>query len=207
MGTVPNPKSNWVAGTVPTANEFNSNIRDAINFFLSPPRAIARDTHAGSGNPIVRSTPTAWSLIPWNTTVAETDGASMHDPSTTASSAKLVAQTAGLYHVWASINWEDHTIFPFDGDRGLQIRKNSGGSASGGTLIAIDHRHCKTSAVGAHGASQQGCDGYVSLAVNDYVESFAFDDDNDTVGGNPSGCYLWPGTWNAARFGMVWIAQ
>lgn len=197
MGTVPNPKSNWVAGTVPTANEFNSNIRDAINFFLSPPRVQV--THSAT---ITRPSPASWSLIPWNTEAADAD--STHDPVT--ANSQLVAKTPGLYHVWANITWEDHAASFYDGDRGVQIRKNSGGSNSLGTLIGIDHRHCNTlQLVGSSGASFQGCDGFVWMnGSTDYVECFAFDDDNDSGG---VGCSLKPNRWAAQRFGMVWIAQ
>jgi len=200
---VPAPSQQlWVAGRIPTAAQFNDDIRDAINFFKTPPRAQA--THNAT---ISRPNRTSWSVIPWNTTVTETDGSSMHNPGSNAGQ-RLVAQSAGYYYCWCNLTWEDHTAQPFDGTRGCAIRKNSAGSAAGGELVGIDQRHCKTNAIGSHGASQQGCDGYVFLAVNDYIEAFAYDADNDTVGfpSTDVGCYLEPQTWSAQRFGMIWVS-
>lgn len=195
---VPNPKT-WAPGNIPTAAEFNTDIRDAIGFFKAPPRAQTRHNAT-----ITRASRTTWSLLPWNNEITDTDGG-MHDNAT--NNSRLIAKTAGRYHVWANVTWEDHSVQPFEGDRGLQIRKNSAGAVGTGTLIAVDHRHCKTTAIGSHGASQQGCDGYVSMAVNDYVECFVYDADDDTVPiATPTGCYLEPQTWAAQRFGMVWVS-
>ena len=192
---VPSPTT-WTPGNIPSAAQFNADIRDAITFFKAPPRSQVMHNAT-----ITRPSRTSWSLVPWNTEITDTDA--MHDNVT--NNSRLIAKTAGRYHVWVNITWEDHLVQAFEGDRGVQIRKNSAGSIVTGTLIGIDHRHCKTTAVGSQGASQQGCDGYVSLAVNDYVECFVYDADDGTSGG-AVGCSLEPQVWAAQRFGMNWIS-
>ena len=203
MATIPTTKT-WAVNDIPTAAEFNQYVRDAHNFFKAPPRVLVK-----SNVDLTRSSRTSWSLVTWNTPIAETDGTNGH---VSGQPSRIVALTAGRYHVWCNIQWEDHTVQLSEGDRGIQIRKNSGGSDSGGASVGIDHRHAQTAANvpnTAPGCSQQGVEGFVSLAVNDYVEVFAYDADDDTTGIFPtvdSGCTLDLTRYNAARFGMVWIS-
>jgi hypothetical protein len=197
VATVPSSIT-WTAGTIPTAAQFNSNIRDPINFFKIPPRVAV----AWNATPVTRTATATWELMRWNVDINDTDG--IHDPVT--NNSRLVAATAGMYHVWCNIVWEEHSLQAYDGARGIMIRKNSAGAVGTGTLIGIDHRKCNTNPLERYGASQQGADGYAALAVNDYVEAFAYDTDDDTVFGTPVGCYLDPSSYGAHRFGMTWVS-
>lgn len=198
----------WADNTIPLASQFNTDIKGTVNFLRSVPRAqvmhnatIQRTTGGPTSNGR-----TNWSVLPWNVDIDKTDGSAMHNTST--NNSRIIAQTAGVYHVWANITWEDHTSQSFDGDRGIQIRKNSAGAVGTGTLIGVDHRHCKTQLFGGQGATQQGCEGYVSMAVNDYLEVFVYDADDDVVPIvlTACGCFLEPQTWFAQRFGMRWVS-
>jgi hypothetical protein len=197
MATIP-VAFTYADNTIATAAQFNAQIKDAQNFLKSVPRAQVMHNAL-----ITRPTQTSWSLVPWNLDIDKTDGGGMH--STVTNNSRVIALTAGVYHCWVNITWEDHAIQAFDGDRGVQIRKNSAGNVGTGTLVGVDHRHCFTNPTPAVGASQHGCEGYIFLAVNDYIETFVYDADNDTSGG-PVGCYLDPAVWFAQRFGMRWVS-
>src|SRR5690606_30094922 len=115
MAAVPDPIT-WSPNTVPTAAQFNTEIRDAVNFLLSPKRALVRRTTTNQDIP-----PQTWTrLTGWNVEDADTD--TIHS----SSDPQLVAKTAGRYLVFLSIRWEWHTFT--GGARGMMICKNSNNS-------------------------------------------------------------------------------
>lgn len=88
MATVP-VEITWVTGQVVTAAQLNANVRDAVNFLLSPPICQVRQTVAQS--------------IPNNTNTAvlldaeDIDNDGMH--STITNTSRLTAATTGRYAV------------------------------------------------------------------------------------------------------------
>lgn len=193
------PTTPYVPGNIPTASDFNTFIRNAINYFVNPPRAIAKNT---TGT-ITRTATATWQLMTWNNQVDDTDA--IYDPAGTHPE-RMIIVTPGRYHVWLNCVWENHNVQPYDGDRGIQIRKNSGGLVTGGDIVAVDHRASNSNPNTTYSATQQGCDGYFSMAATDYFECFAYDTDDDTVLGSPVGCYLDTTRHNSHRFGVQWVS-
>lgn len=208
MATIPsNPPTSFSPGNIPNQTDFNTYVRDAQNFFLNVPRAVAKD----STGTVVRNTGgpsgngrTNWTSVTWNQ--EDTDNDTIHDVSSNTN--RLVAKTGGLYYAWCSIVWEKHTVEQYDGLRAMVIRKNAGGSPSGGTQVALDRRASNSNPNGAFTASNQSCGGYIALSVNDYVEVLVYDNDDDNVPavvGTPTGCYLNTTAYSSMRFGMQWV--
>jgi hypothetical protein len=88
MATVPAPRT-WAAGEFPTATQFNTEIRDAVNFLLAPPRAHAYQAVAQSLTSGVSA------VITMDSEQVDTDN--IH--STAASTSRLTIVTAGRYRV------------------------------------------------------------------------------------------------------------
>lgn len=198
---VPTAPTAFVPGNIPSATNMNTSVRDAINFFLNPPRCSVRDNRGT----VTRTATGTWELLAWNVDVVDTDA--IHDPVT--NNSRLIAKTAGMYYVWFNIQWELHNTQAYDGERGVMIRKNSAGAVGTGTLVGIDHRASNSNPLEKWAASMQGVAAYVAMAVNDYVECFAYDNDDDTTGFpafTPVGCYLDTTDYNAHRFGMEWVS-
>ncbi len=91
MATVPNPKT-WAVEFVDVA-EMNLELRDALNFLLNPPRALATTATATS---IVTAT---WTPVPLETETFDTDA--MH--STSVNTSRLTCVTAGIYKLSAGV--------------------------------------------------------------------------------------------------------
>lgn len=187
MATVPNNKT-WSPGNIPTAAEFNTNIRDAINFYKAPPRVLVKNSVVQD---LVNAT---WTALTWNQEDADTDG--IH--STSSNTSRLTAVTAGRYFVTISIRWEDH-ILGYSGVRGVQVRKNSAGAVGSGSCVCIDMRHHQDNLTGSIGAANQSTCGYVYLGVGDYVEAFGY----QTDGGNSEVSHT---TTSGNRFGAIWVS-
>jgi hypothetical protein len=197
MATVPNPQT-WALNDVPTAADFNTDIRDATNFCNGPQRVLVRH----SSNPDLLEN--VWTRLQWDTTVTETE-AGMHDDST--NNSRLIAVTAGYYQVWLSSRWEVLLFIPdgfMQGGRSIAVEKNAGGTAGNGDEVCSDRRAASEFALlGDTGSSMASCTGFVHLNAGEYVEAFALNGDN-------SNCEFWniPDSNNVRScfFGMVWIA-
>jgi hypothetical protein len=86
VATVPAPIT-WVTGTVVTAAQLNTNIRDGLNFFVLPPICVLRQT-------IVQSIPNGtWTGL--NMDVEDIDRDNGH--STVTNTSRYTAQTSGWY--------------------------------------------------------------------------------------------------------------
>ena len=87
MATVPNPIT-WAPGNIPTASQFNTDVRDAITFFVSPPRVMVKNSATSAS-----ITPLTWTRLDWNQEDSDPDG--IHGATTQ----RLIAVTAGRYFV------------------------------------------------------------------------------------------------------------
>lgn len=150
MATVPNPRT-WTASELVTAAKLNADIRDSYNYFNSPP--LCRLTK-NALQTISENTTTA---VTWQTEVIDRDGGH----STVTNTSRFTAVTAGWYHLRTSIHWDEGAFVKFKW-ADLTFRKNGTTSQSRavstqlatGNLFAVPHL----------------TEGYMQLAVNDYVE-------------------------------------
>jgi hypothetical protein len=197
VATVPSQKD-WSANTVPTAAEFNDEIRDTVNFCTGPERVLVR--HEG-GNPDL--TTNTWTLLSWDTEDADTEA--IH--STSSNNSRLVAVTAGKYQVYLTCRWEPHVAHAITGGRAISVEKNGAGTAGAGVAVCSDRRLASEYVGTTLGVAMASCTGFVQLDVGDYVEAFAWHaedgifDDNSAVYHQISGHDA-----ETVRFGMVWIA-
>ncbi|RCG19123.1 hypothetical protein DQ384_38245 [Sphaerisporangium album] len=93
MATVPAPRT-WVVGEVVTAAKMNE-LRDALNFMLSPPLFIL-------GHSVAQATPNSanYNLL-FDTEVVDRD----NGHSTVTNTSRYVSQTAGYYALSANVPW------------------------------------------------------------------------------------------------------
>jgi hypothetical protein len=84
-----------VAGAILTAVQWNSNVRDGINYIITPPLVIVRQNSAQT---IANIT---WTAITWNTEIVNRDG--MH--STSVNPTRFTINTPGFYHCKSILAW------------------------------------------------------------------------------------------------------
>lgn len=96
MATVPAPRT-WVPGDALTAARMNTELRDALTFFLNRPRTRLRQSVVQS---VASST---WAPVTWDIEDFDTDN--MHS----GTNSYLVAVTAGLYQVDAVVAFASTT--------------------------------------------------------------------------------------------------
>lgn len=148
MATVPNPRT-WVSEQVTDA-KLNADIRDSFNFFKSPPLAILRRS-SDLSVPVAVAT-----VVPWDVEIIDRDGG--HSNVTNPS--RYTSQTAGWYFVNAKIFWHQDIVAGFSWADTL-IRKNSATNQSRNSFFGKP---------GTVNAGISVAEGYVQLAVNDYIE-------------------------------------
>lgn len=180
MATVPSEDTLAVGGKV-TAAWANADVRDAINYLLAPPRAFV---YQGTTATTAGTSGTAAQVL-WDSELFDTD--SMH--STSVNTSRVTATTAGLYDVKTSCYWVANAT----GYRQIEIRKNSAGSAAGGTQIAQFR-----AATSPTSSAWVGGDVDVSLLAGDYLECFV----TQTSGGSLATVVGQSFTW----FSMRWVA-
>lgn len=88
MATVP-AEMTAVAGAILTATQWNTNVRDAINFILTPPMAILKQSGSQS---LANNT---WTTLTFDG--EELDRDNMHNNTT--NNSRATAQTAGYYDI------------------------------------------------------------------------------------------------------------
>ena len=115
----------WTDGEVVTAAEMNSNVRDPINFLISPPRCLlttsAGATFSSNASPTV--------ITQWDTPLVNTDGIwSSGNPQ------RMTANTPGLYEVQMYLHFPWVTV---SGNTSYQcgITLNAGGTWSGSAAL------------------------------------------------------------------------
>jgi len=150
MATVPSFRT-WVVGELVTASEMNTNIRDAGNFLIAVPVFQGRQAVAQS---IPNSANTAILLD-----TEDLDSDNGH--STVTNTSRYTAQTAGWFRVQGGVSLTGNAT----GTRNMFIAKNSGALAGSGTNNSVP------GAASFAGATRAG---FVSLVVNDFVETFFF---------------------------------
>lgn len=150
MATVPNPRT-WGSTELVTAAKLNADVKDAWTYFLNRPVAIL---HRESATEMLISGATA---VIWTDEILDTDGGH----STVTNPSRYTAQTAGWYFVRANLRWNAFNPMPTWMD--LTIRKNGSNAQSRSTTVN------RVNGVGCTSQVQ----GYVSLAVSDYLEVFA----------------------------------
>lgn len=147
---------------------WNDDVRDAISFLISPPRCSvyhSADVNVTAG--------TTWHLCAWDGEAVDAGGASaMHDTST--NNSRIYARDAGRYLVAASIDFATAA----GTNRSTMVRKNSGGSSSGGSTLRV------STSLDEWGASSEGLGALVTftvlLAAGDYIEVFGSHDSGST---------------------------
>lgn len=157
MGTVPT-MTTWATGNVPTASQFNTNIRNGFNWLLVPtPFAILRQSSAQT---LTDSTATA---ITFGTEDVDRDGGH----STSVNPSRYTAQTAGYYLPTGAVAFAANAT-------GRRVSRWSvNGSAENATRIDLP---ASASSITIVPAAQKP----IYLNVGDYLELFG----TQTSGGN-----------------------
>lgn len=98
MATIPS-QTTLAVGAVLTSAVWNANVRDAVNYLLTPPMAVLRQTvaqSAGAGG---------YTAVTWDTEDRDSD----NGHSTISNTSRYTAQTMGWYIVQSTINWPGST--------------------------------------------------------------------------------------------------
>lgn len=164
-----------------TAAWANADVRDAIDFLLDPPRVKA---YQGT-TPTTAATSGTAQLILWDTEQYDTD--SMH--STSVNTSRLTIVTGGMYDIKTSL----YCVANATGWRQIEVRKNSGGSAVGGTQLAQFR-----AATSPTSSAWVGGDLDEPLVAGDYIECFF----TQTSGGSLASVVGQSFSWFSAR----WVA-
>lgn len=198
MTTVPGTGRTWAPGETPTAAQFNTDIRDAVNFFKAPPRVqVKNSTNLTVGL-------ATWVQVTWDGEDTDTDG--FH--TTGGSNSRLTVPTGlGGYYYWFITTWWQHHADQ-TGARGVQVRKNSAGSAASGKRIGGDFRHSlhNTQTADLTMRQAQSISGLVQLAATDYLEAFVWADEDQVfpIADGTELRHADPSGAAASRFGMMW---
>ncbi|TMR11757.1 hypothetical protein ETD86_34885 [Nonomuraea turkmeniaca] len=143
-------------GELLTATKMNADVRDGLNFLLSPPYALLTRSS-------VLSIPNnAVNAIAWNAETIDRDGGH----STVTNPSRYTCATAGYYEVWGYIKWA--TVA--GGYRACEMRKNGGGPAN------VDYRPLPSSNEAANQVR-----GDFFLNVGDYMELWAFQNSGGSI--------------------------
>lgn len=157
MATVPSEMT-FVAGSVLTAAQMNSNVRDAVNFVIAPPLAVLRQVSPqsfGTG---------AWVSVTFDTEDIDRDGGHSNSVNPT----RYTAQTAGWYLTQGTCSWAANAT------GGRQITFGTNGGA---TKFAKQFQPGNAGFIGS-----ATTDAISYLNVGDYIELFAY----QSSGGNLS---------------------
>jgi hypothetical protein len=155
VATVPS-EITYTAGTILTASQLNTNLRDGVNFLINRPVCQARQT--------VTQNLTTGSAAALLLDTEDVDNDNMH--STTTNTSRLTAVTAGRYQVGGG-----YCAGSGSGRREVWYRVN--GSDVNGTESGIFGSTNNT------GPASRAVS--VFLNVGDYVELFAYQDSGGTI--------------------------
>lgn len=178
----------WVAGSVVSAAQLNSQIRDAGNFQLAKPYC---NIFNGAG---VATTSAAYSLVPFDAETEDNDN--MHSTSTNPS--RIICQTPGLYLLNIGVSWPANNALI---NRRFQSRLNAAGNVANGSLIiAVDSGSASTgSASTGNNNLPQGSFWYRFANIGDYAEMWVFQTSGGSITtmGGAALTYYQAGFWNA----------
>jgi len=165
-----------------TASLWNDDVRDAVNFLISPPRCKLYRT---ANQSITTGT---WTAIAWTAETFDTD--TMHDNTT--NNQRITFTTAGTYQVTFRAMWASSAA----GARSLAIEKNGTTTQGSGTDVVTSF------ATAPIGSTHNGINVTVmaEFAANDYIMAFV----NQTSGG----ALNFSGTSDAhSSFAALWVAS
>ena len=101
-----------------------------------------------------------WTVISYSGAVYDTD------PTSWSSGSQLALNTTGLWEIRARVTWAGNAT----GGRAIQVRKNAGGSVSGGTQLDLHGMQAAPAAIQT--SNLLLCE--VSATAGDYVELFVW---------------------------------
>jgi hypothetical protein len=175
VATVP-VQITWVTGSIVTAAQLNANVRDAVNFAISPPLFVGRQT-------IVQSVPNSFTTgLTLDVEDVDRDGGH----STVTNTSRYTSQTQGWYSGQASVIYDVLASAAF---RLIGWRINGAGAGfgwAGNVATASTISHATTA-------------GRFFLNVGDYVEPVLFTGSGPintqvTTWGNPRCSIEWVST-------------
>lgn len=157
MATIPS-QSTAAVGQRFTADMWNDDVRDAVDFLLDVPRCAAY-----GGTATTLTTTATWYVIALDSEVFDTPDA-MHSTST--NNSRVYAQTAGTYDV----KYMTSFVANATGYRQVDVEKNAAGTAGGGTALGHNRLFTTHASVTARVGGSFLC----SLAAGDYIEMFGY---------------------------------
>ena len=139
-----------------TASLWNDDVRDAVNFLISPPRVKVYKT---ANQSIANS---AWACLTWNAEAFDSD--TMHDNAT--SNSRITFTTAGTYQITYNALWANNST----GLRNHTIEKNGTTTQGSGTTII------EPFAISPVAATHSGASISVmaSFVAGDWIQAFAW---------------------------------
>jgi hypothetical protein len=183
MATIP-VYITWVAGTVVSASQLQSQIRDAGNFFKARPYCLAFNA---AGTSISNN---SLSPLPLDGEVEDNDN--MHSTST--NNSRLICQTPGVFDAKTYTAWSNNNT----GVRLHAVRLNAAGSGSGGTSI-VPGVGGQPSGIGAGQIITSLAFTYRFVNIGDYLEMFVLQ--NNTA---PGGALAVGAGAYATGFSLMW---
>lgn len=178
MGTIPTIPT-FSAGAVLTAAQLNA-VKDAVDFWALPPQCFAYRSAA-----LTITTSNVWQIIPFDAEIfdiVQSGDSPMHDNST--NNSRVYIRTSGKYEVSGACEFFTDP----DGPRTAKINVNSGGSESGGTMIATQTQD----STGATTITSVGIPAVtVPLNAGDYVEMFVRQISGGSLGVTPGRAQTW----------------
>ena len=158
MGTIPTI-STFTAGAVLTATQQN-NIKAAVDFWAQPPMVYAWNS---AGITLANSTSTLVALDSEVYDIVQSGDTASHDNTT--NNSRLFIRTSAKYRIYAQVQFATNAT----GNRVITVRKNSGGSIAGGTLLYT----VTQGAVTGTSTSVTIASPPTPLVNTDYIEMFA----------------------------------
>lgn len=177
MATVP-VEITWTTGQVVTAAQMNSNIRDAVNFILSPPVAVMRQTVAQT------LTTGTWTGITLDTEDLDRD----NGHSTVTNTSRYTAQTAGWYLPGGKISYASNAT----NRRWTRWDVNA---------AEINATRLSMQAANGDLSELVMCSAWIFLNVNDFLEAKGFQDS----GGNLNTSVATAG--DQSRLNLQWMSS
>lgn len=165
-----------------TASLWNDDVRDAVNFLISPPRVKVYKTAAQS---IANA---AYACLTWNAEAFDSD--TMHDNAT--ANSRITFTTAGTYQVTLNMFWASSAA----GNRVMTIEKNGTTTQGSGTAV-VDPIGFTPIAANSNGMSFTFT---ASFAATDYIQAFVYQSSGGALNFNG-------GTEASSTFSARWVAS
>ncbi|MGW0805942.1 hypothetical protein [Nonomuraea sp. NPDC002799] len=177
MATVPVPRT-WTVAELLTAAKMNTDVRDGLNFLLSPPLAILRK------NASQAATNSAHTIVTWEVEDIDRDGGH----STVTNTSRYTSQTAGYYQLSGEITFAANG----SGWRDIMFQKN-------GTTSTRQSRNGTPAIPSGTADSALNLTGTMFLGVGDYAEILAYQTSGGALNMNVSN--------QDCRFEARWVSK